>query len=161
MSTVGINSSKKKVYLIGLITVVFLTVFNQLLIQKVLSEQKFDATVINLAGKQRMLSQKIVKESYQVIEGAYELQRLKREVNVWDNTHKGLQEGDVSLGLPKLDSEHLQELFDELSPIQHAISTTILNADSSEQLATSLSIILENEQVFLPKMDEIVYVFEQ
>lgn len=160
MGTEKKKIAKQKAYFIGLFTVVFLTIFNQFLIQKVLSVQQFDATVINLAGRQRMISQKIVKEAYQVIDGTFDLERLKNQVLEWDIVHEGLQKGDQILGLPILESEKIQVLFNSLSPVQSAISTAILKADSSIQLVNSFSMVLENEIIFLSKMDEIVNSFE-
>lgn len=54
----------KSIYIIVVSTLIVLIVSNQLLIQKILDEKKDDATVINLAGRQRMLSQKIAKNVF-------------------------------------------------------------------------------------------------
>jgi len=50
--------SPKQIYLIAVSTLIVLIVSNQLLIHKILDEKQDDATVINLAGRQRMLGQK-------------------------------------------------------------------------------------------------------
>ncbi len=157
----GKKFSKKSAYLIGLSTVIVLTLFNQFLIQRILSEQKFDATVINLAGRQRMLSQKIAKEAYQTIEKEAQLDSLKKTTRLWDQVHEGLQEGDPELGLPELQNEEIQSLFDQLDISQEIISEAILSARSNEELAGSLELILENERQFLPMMDTIVNTFER
>ena len=56
--------SVKSISIIAVSTLILLIVSNQLLIQKILDEKRDDATVINLAGRQRMLSQKIAKKVY-------------------------------------------------------------------------------------------------
>ncbi|MFV1883168.1 MAG: PAS domain-containing protein [Balneola sp.] len=152
--------SKKSAYLIGLSTVILLTLFNQFLIQRILNEQKFDATVINLAGRQRMLSQQITKEALLTVEQKRSLDFLKQRASQWDQVHKGLQLGNEKLGLPELKSEAAKILFTKISPFQEAISKAILPVGSVEELAGNLDLILENEQQFLPIMDEIVDTLE-
>ncbi len=157
-SKIGGKFSKKSAYLIGLTTVILLTLFNQFLIQQILTEQKYDATVINLAGRQRMLNQKIVKE---VLKEDVPLSSLKATTSNWTQVHEGLQIGDDELGLPALESESIQTLFDELSPYQQNISDIILNASSKEDLNDNLEAIFESEQRYLPLMDTIVNTFEE
>jgi len=60
------------------------------------------ATDINLAGKQRMLTQKIAKDLllYQAqIEPKKALKSLASSINLFDKTLKGLYEGDADLKL--------------------------------------------------------------
>lgn len=157
----GKKFSKKSAYLIGLSTVILLTLFNQFLIQRILSVQKYEATVLNLSGRQRMLSQKLAKEAIQVLEDDISLDSLKNDTRNWISIQKGLQEGDHKLGLPALQNESIQILFDEISPYQSAISNAILTANTKRELVDRLPVIFENERAFLPIMDTIVGAFEQ
>lgn len=153
--------TRKKAYLIGITTVIFLTIVNQFLIQRVISEQKYDATVINLAGKQRMLSQKIAKDVYRSTKDVYPIQQLKETVKNWNKVHEGLQNGDEELGLPILINEDIKSLFMELSVNQRAISFAILEATSNSDLEDVKAIVSENESEFLSLMDEIVSALEK
>lgn len=153
--------SKKSAYLIGLSTVILLTLFNQFLIQRILSEQKYDATVINLAGRQRMLSQKITKDALLTVQQTASLDLLKTSALYWGKINEGLQNGNSDLGLPELESETVQVLFERLDPFQEAVTQAILSAGSVEELAQNLPVILSNEQQFLSLMDEIVNTLEQ
>ncbi|NOZ08930.1 MAG: hypothetical protein GXO91_08675 [FCB group bacterium] len=60
-------------------------------------------TVINLAGKQRMLTQKMSKEML-LVSLNYEQEKnraeLKNTASLFDRTLKGLENGDTDLGLP-------------------------------------------------------------
>ena len=61
-------------------------------------------TVINLAGKQRMLTQKMSKEILLIAKGIdvdANRANLKKTADLFDKTLKGLVDGDASLGLPK------------------------------------------------------------
>lgn len=59
--------------------------------------------VINLAGKQRMLTQKMSKEMLLIAKGVYvedTREELAQSAALFDKTLKGLANGDASLGLP-------------------------------------------------------------
>ena len=53
--------SLTKVYTIALCLIALLVLITQVFIQRALSGNNYDANIINIAGKQRMLSQKISK----------------------------------------------------------------------------------------------------
>ena len=54
----------RRLYIIALSTIALSVVISQILIRTHLSGQESDSTVINVAGRQRMLSQKLTKTSY-------------------------------------------------------------------------------------------------
>ncbi len=65
------------------------------------------AVVINLAGKQRMLTQKMSKEALLIAKGidtAANKANLQKTADLFDKTLKGLVQGDTELGLPKTDN---------------------------------------------------------
>ncbi len=161
MNKSGKGFTIKSAYLIALTTVFLLTVFNQMLIQRVLNEQKDDASVINLAGRQRMLSQKITKEVLLSLREEISIQNVKNDASIWEIVHIGLQNGNDLLRLPKLKNEDIQELFEDLTPHLEAVITPIYLAKTPEELLPSLDAILKNEKEFLAKMDLIVSKLEQ
>ncbi len=151
-----IELSKKIAYLIGLLTITVLILCNQVLIQKILSKQKIDATVINLAGSQLLLSQKITKEVLLAQRESFPINEVKNDVAFWQRVHEGLQQGNELLRLPPLSNQDIQLLFDEITPNLNAIVHLILEAASFQDLEASIPSILENEKEFLAKMDRIV-----
>ncbi len=80
------------------------------------SKQESDTHVINAAGKQRMLSQKIVKEFYAYYSDSGEDEEalkvkentLKGTINLFDETLTDLIEGDQELGLPAPETEEIE-----------------------------------------------------
>ena len=72
------------------------------------------AVVINLAGKQRMLTQKMSKEALLIAKGIdvdANKAELQKTADLFDTTLKGLVQGDTELGLPKTeDAEILIQL---------------------------------------------------
>jgi hypothetical protein len=68
------------------------------------SKSKYGATVINLAGKQRMLTQKMSKEALLIIKGIAvkeNRENLKETIFLFNKTLFGLRDGDSELNLPK------------------------------------------------------------
>ncbi len=92
------------------------------------------ANVINLSGKQRMLTQKMSKELLLAAKGidkSENLEKLKATTELFDKTLKGLLDGDKGLGLPKTSDEKIRkqlgtvkELWDELKPIFEKADTS-------------------------------------
>ncbi|ODS31255.1 MAG: hypothetical protein SCARUB_03624 [Candidatus Scalindua rubra] len=76
-----------------------------------LESNAFDSKTINLAGKQRMLTQKMVKETLGLVQGSVPGDTLEGTANLFDKTLKGLISGDAELGLSAMtDSAILAQL---------------------------------------------------
>jgi len=71
-------------------------------------------TVINLAGKQRMLTQKMSKEALLIIKGI-EIEKnrvyLKETIAVFDKTLHALKDGNKTLNIPKTDDKEILNLL--------------------------------------------------
>ncbi len=92
------------------------------------------ATTINLAGKQRMLTQKMTKELLLVANGIdveANKANLKKTVALFERTLKGLMNGDAELGLPgtqdpaiRAQLEVVQGLWAEYKPVLDKVDTS-------------------------------------
>lgn len=159
-------------YVFALSTVAILSIGAQLLIQQQLHSGKNDSRVINIAGRQRMLSQRLVKTSLSLLvsensEVSTELEELRITLNEWVKNHDGLRQGSAELALPGDNSSEVKELFSEIDTrytqmrlAADQISKATLK--NEETLDTSVAIIREHESAFLEGMDRIVsqYVVE-
>ncbi len=152
--------SVKSISIIAVSTLIVLIVSNQLLIQKILVEKRDDATVINLAGRQRMLSQKIAKTVYLAENKDIQLEALRKDVEVWSVTHEGLKNGNQELGIEASQDDLIQTLLSETEPHYEAIRTSLSDFSSKEEVITAIPVIRNHEEQFLEKMDEIVKTFE-
>jgi len=75
------------------------------------------STTINLAGKQRMLTQKMAKEALLVAlhhNKADNLANLKKTSMLFNKTLKGLKKGDSDLGLKRVNSQKIQTQLDTI-----------------------------------------------
>lgn len=157
-------------YVIALSLVALLAISGQFLIRTVYSSQKDDAELINIAGRQRMFSQRNAKLALLAYHSDSAQQRieyaaqLERGLQVWSDVHHGLQSGDEALGLPGDSSPEIQELFAEielpfrvLSQQTRLLVTHFLTGAPASSLdAPNLEEILLHEADFLKGMDAIV-----
>ncbi|WP_036383740.1 type IV pili methyl-accepting chemotaxis transducer N-terminal domain-containing protein [Muricauda sp. MAR_2010_75] len=160
----------RKWYVLALSAIAFTVIIAQILIQQHLNSQLSDSRVINVAGRQRAYSQKLVKEALLLNQGNLGkdeqqelLDKLKNTLYVWKTSHEGLQMGNDSIGLPKEKNEAILQHFKELS-IHHSAMVTAVELMLSEQDSlenqAQLSILLANEAPFLEKMDAIVNEYD-
>ncbi|MEM0909661.1 MAG: type IV pili methyl-accepting chemotaxis transducer N-terminal domain-containing protein [Pseudomonadota bacterium] len=105
-------------------------------------------TVINLSGKQRMLTQKMSKEVMLValdIDKEKNLKNLQATSSLFDKTLKGLRNGDADLKLPATTSpkiirqlDRVEKLWTDFYPIvQNVIDTGSATADDVSAIAGS------------------------
>ncbi len=154
-------------YLFALGGIAASILISQLLIQTSISRQQDDARVINVAGRQRMLSQKISKLALKIVytteNQVQNIQELQKALNLWKGSHEGLMLKDSAFN--HHNSAVIKKLFDDLSPhfniIYERSEKLILQRRSEQGLATSLAAILANEKDFLRIMDHIVSQYER
>lgn len=161
----------KRLYIIALSAIAVSVLVSQIFIRNYLNDQQSDSTVINVAGRQRMLSQRLTKELLLIsvesdIAARVKLKnQLKETVNLWETSHTGLQNGNDSINLPGENSASILLKYDSIKPYYQSIlkaSRTIINSieTNSEVAVTTLlsnmDLVKKNEGEFLRLMDEIV-----
>ena len=125
------------------------------------------ASIINVAGRQRMLSQKMSKEllliHYGVDVEANKL-NLLATVTLFDRTLKGLIEGDSLLGLPATREPVIRErllavqaIWERLFPVVDAASRQSTTTIPEE----NLQVLLQENLPLLKTMNEAVGLFAQ
>ena len=84
-----------------------------------IDEVENDGTIINIAGRQRMLSQKITKLCIQIshnkdsVSIKKKVKDLETSINQFEKSNYGLINGDKELNLHKHNSDSVHELFSE------------------------------------------------
>ncbi|HTN74435.1 MAG TPA: ATP-binding protein [Pirellulaceae bacterium] len=162
-------------YIAALSAVALLTIAGQVGVQWSLATQQRNSTVVNLAGRQRMLSQKLAKTSLLVADATNEQQRqqlaehLKQIASEWRRAHEGLQHGDAALQLSQHNSSEIERLFAKLEPHYAAMlagATQVLDSSramptDSNALSAGVDRILRHEAEFLAVMDAIVFQYDR
>jgi two-component system, NarL family, sensor histidine kinase DegS len=161
-------------YLMALGAIALSIVLSQFLIQTFISRQKDDSRVINVAGRQRMLSQKISKTALQILNAdseklAIHNAELAQAVSLWKKSQYGLLHGDEDLELFGNNSETIITMFDIVAD---DFQNMVTNADSLINFIKSntnldrtkmkiwVDQIISNESHFLVGMDKIVFQYD-
>jgi len=160
-----------RLYIIALSVIALSVIVSQFFVRRHLRSQQSDSTVINIAGRQRMLSQKLTKEIIsltQTVDANDKTtlkDKIKETVLLWSNSHKSLQDGNEDIGLPGNNSKEIIEMFKNLNPFFEIINghtNNIINTIEQNpnlglyEIKRSINIIKDNENNFLQIMDNIV-----
>lgn len=164
-----------RLYIIALSAIAFSIIISQILIRNHLNDQQSDSSVINVAGRQRMLSQKLTKEIVSLstetsLENKILLKdKIKKTLHLWELSHYALQNGNDSLGLPSKNSaividkfKSLNPIFDSINVASKSIITKIENTPSLSfnSFISEIKKVKNSEGDFLLMMDEIVNQYD-
>lgn len=162
-------------YIIGLSAIAITIIFSENLVKQNLEQQLNDSRIVNYAGRQRMLSQKITKicllfERDTAFEARKTLySELKSTLQVWTHTHAALRYGNKELGLPKWESTSIDSMYNKLNePYKklafHANQILKLFEDHKSSnkflLKQNIDAVLVNGPQFLEGMDQIVFRYD-
>ncbi len=165
-----------RLYIIALSAIAFSVIISQIVINIFLNNQQDDSRVINVAGRQRMLSQKLTKEVLLLSSEVNINERNKIKINLqetlilWSSSHQALQIGNDSLGLPGKNSKTISKMFDEIEPFYNTIFKAAQNIikivsedpyTTVEKLENDVAKLKLTEPKFLFLMDYIVNQYDQ
>ena len=165
----------RRLYLLAILLIAIAIIVAQILIQKHLDSQLDDSRIVNIAGRQRMLSQKLMKgtlmlqtaESKTAIEQI--LKTLEDDLAIFSKTHEDLQYDIEGIGKMNLNNSEIPSLFKEIDKDQKQLvnsSIKIIGVYESKPDMTQVDIsseiieMMEVEGRFLVKMDTIVNEYD-
>ena len=167
-------------YVSVLCTIALLSLLCQIVMQIELQQHLNDAHLINVASRQRMLSQELSKTVLEIVISTTTIDRASH-VNVlkgilikWRYVQNGLQHGDAKLGLSGNNSSEVRHLFQAITPsfttMMHAGEQVVAQATQNQTdgsvspkdaLYAFVQTILTAEPEFLTDMESIVAHYEQ
>ncbi|MGK9116823.1 ATP-binding protein [Olivibacter jilunii] len=162
-------------YLLALSIIALSIIIGQFLVQRHLREQESDAHIVNMAGRQRMLSQKISKlilliNRLNTKERDSLLKELASVNTEWIENNTSLRYGNEAAAIPISKSKAINRLFLENQPVfdsiyfaSNRIYSQLKNGDKSSYpfLENDMRTVLKHEPIFLRHMDSIVYTYEK
>ncbi len=172
----------KQLYFFALVFIATVLIASSLLLQYAIEKNAGDSRVINLAGRQRMLSQRLTKDvlalkySCPNFSCPAKISEISNSLGEWKKAHLGLQKGDANLQLvarenssqivryfSELDKPH-KVMVDAIDSLLGQMKKNTLNKDAEAQMSHDIDnvigILLENEKEFLPLMDKITFQFD-
>jgi signal transduction histidine kinase len=156
---------------VSLTAIAILVLLGQLLIQQVVDRQVADSRLVNLAGRQRMLSQRLAKAALAISTARDAATRRERVAELEETTdllervHHALQFGDAHLALPGSNSPEVAEALAELEPHLRRLvvaSRSLIAALSSgataevESITAGVGGVLAAEPDFLHGMEKVM-----
>jgi len=120
--------------------------------------------MINLAGKQRMLTQKMSKEALLVAKGidaTANQANLKKTANLFDKTLKGLKNGDADLGLVKTEEADIVKQLDQVATLWANFKPLIDEVAGGNAKADVLAKIAAGNLPLLKAMNKAVKMYEK
>ena len=165
----------QRLYLMALGAIALSVVLSQVLIRGYLRDQEDDSRLVNMAGRQRMLSQKLSKEILLLtFENASPvnspmLDSIQQTQKEWIKAHQILKQGDPETGMDGAKSPELVEMFKQIQPAFDQVnSSTQLLVDlakspeaDSTLVRQELKQLLTATSKFLPQMEKIVNQYDQ
>ena len=133
-----------------------------------------DARLLNVAGRQRMLSQKLAKDAFLLSRSAHLQQRqtLRQELDatrqVWVRVQRGLRHGDAELGLTGAAAPAVAALLDQLAPQVTAIERLLdrlvraeATQDAVEPVEQAIAMeLLSATEAYLVGMERLLDLYE-
>lgn len=162
-------------YILALSVVATVVIAGQVLIQIHLRDQLTDSRVVNVAGRQRMLSQQIAKYALllrpgQPVERRLEMvSNLRSSLWLWKVSQDGLLYGNDSLNLPGRNSPRIRSMFDRVNDrfdIMYRNGYDVVSMLEDDPivpydfLKPHIDEIITNESLFLKGMDGIVFQYD-
>jgi signal transduction histidine kinase/CheY-like chemotaxis protein/HPt (histidine-containing phosphotransfer) domain-containing protein len=171
----NLTSRLTVLYIAGLSAIAGIFMIEQVLVERSLQYQFTSSRVINIAGRQRMLSQRLSKAAlalkFQTDPNllARREEELREVVQLFQKSHEGLQNGDEELGLPaNNNSPAVQKMFAELEedyqPIIEASGELLVRLEegsSNGAISALVEKILVHEGSFLKQMNDIVFQYDR
>ena len=167
----------RRVYGVALTFIALTIISSSLLMHYAIKRNGGDSRVINLSGRQRMLSQRLTKcvlalerKNRPEEERAGRTKELAESLAAWKQAHLGLQYGDASLGLPRREnSPQVTVLFARMEPFHAAMVKALEGVLQGGEgagldpavLRATADVMLVNEPRFLSLMDQITFQFDK
>lgn len=124
---------------------------------------KQSAIRLNLAGKQRMLTQKMSKESLLIalnIDVEENKKNLKNSIKLFEKTLKGLQLGDKSLGLTETKSKETLKQLTKVIQLWETFKPSIESILNKENTLEALHYISANNLALMKEMNNVVSLYQ-
>ena len=147
-----------------LLSSIFLFIISGMILSTFLTldSQKSNGVVINLAGRQRMLSQKMAKEALAVAEGKKDFSDLKETASLFNTTLEGLIHGNSELKIPPTENETILSQLDKVKDLWTPFfeSIKLVGSNNPKEVERGKDYILESNEKLLSEMNKAVKMFE-
>ncbi|SFD04170.1 ATP-binding protein [Spirosoma endophyticum] len=155
-------------YVMALTVIAVLSVSGLLFIRRTISTHYADSRVVNVAGRQRMLSQRLTKLAVLRTTGLSSADTVSFDslLHSWSQTHMQLRNGILAMEQAYMvrKSATLDSMFTRIEPAFRSIYKSFIRINNPQTTPAdqqkALQIILKDEPAFLQQMNDIVFQFD-
>lgn len=155
-------------YVLALTLVAVLTISELWFVKSTMRDLNDDGRVVNVAGRQRMLSQRLTKLAVLRTQAIPHADRADfgTLLTLWYESHQQLRVGRLRMEKDYIvrKSPQLNVMFSEIEPVFEAMYENLKIIESAEaaapQKGAALLVVLEKEPRFLSQMNAIVFRFD-
>ena len=128
--------------------------------KKVSYIEKAQLKIVNIAGRERMLTQKMTKEylEYLKLKNKGAKEKMQKSIKLFESSLNGLINGSKDLGLPKVTNPNIKEQLIKVSKLWKKIMS-IYNKNSIND--KELILLLKVNPILLKEMDKGVKIIEK
>lgn len=120
------------------------------------------AAVINTAGKQRMLSQKIAKNIHKIQDTDLPKGQIARDAHVLDSVHQALKHQNIGTKLaPHSQKQLIDSIYGEVSVYQESLIHFSKRPNLGRLTPQQLQLLEYTESRFLEHMDDLVDIYQK
>ncbi len=117
-----------------------------------------DGVVINLAGRQRMLTQRMTKEALGVVSGKVKPSELEKTAKLFDKTLRGLMYGNEEL--PPCENKEILKQLDKVQSLWNDFYARVKAIIKDPNNEEAVKYLLNNNITLLSEMNKAVKMFE-
>ena len=155
-------------YVMALTVIAVLSVSGLLFIRRTISTHYADSRVVNVAGRQRMLSQRLTKLAVLRTTGLSSADTVSFDslLHSWSQSHIQLRNGILAMeqAYTVRKSATLDSMFTRIEPAFQSIYKSFIRINNPQTTLDdqkkALQIILREEPAFLQQMNDIVFQFD-
>jgi len=151
---------------VGIVLQFIVAISLVILVLKMQKTQMHDSSVINLAGRQRMLSQKMTKEALLYSQGKFSDEKIKDTIDVFHQTLKALTYGGKAPTtngafetLPKPENKSVLAQLKKVDSIWETFRAKALDSLKGKD-PSSLNYLEENNENLLQEMNQAVFLMD-
>jgi two-component sensor histidine kinase len=162
-------------YVVALVLIAALSASGHAIIRLTLKQQDSDARLINLAGRQRMLSQKLAKNALLLAKNNTDADRdnaihvIATDLTNWTRVQSALKFGDAGLGLPENQDAEVAAYFREMEPhfqkmsdgLEEMLKTARGGTFKFDPESKPLAGVVQSSRAYLELMDKATFEFQK
>lgn len=149
----------KKKYLYSALFLVFLIITNLIIIQFLLFQNREDASLINVAGRQRMLSQRVCLMVYKVYVDRKHYAKDDLLLKEWKKSHLNIIEENKQIGIYKTDKQKiavkLKSSFKKIEAVESLLhQEQIITKDQLKKINDITNLFLADMEIIVSDLEK-------